>query len=64
MAEPPSVSRRAALLWPAPGALEQLTDTVTATEVRAGVTGRRPDPRDVADRIADVRRALTGEYAA
>ena len=98
MAEPPSVSGRAARLWPALGALEQLTDTVTATAVRADVTGRRPDPRDVArladalralargvragripaglplpdtedvrqvaDRIPDVRRALTGEYAA
>ena len=75
-----------------------MTDTVTATAVRADLTGRRPDPRDVAqqavalrrlargvrdgqlpadlalpdsadvrqlaDRIADVRRALTGEYAA
>jgi hypothetical protein len=85
-------------LWPALGALEKLTDTVTATAVRAGVTRRRPDPRDVAqladalrplargvrdgqipadlplpdsedirdlaDRIASIRRALTGEYAA
>ncbi|MDX6338279.1 MAG: hypothetical protein QOG05_5619 [Streptosporangiaceae bacterium] len=98
MAEPPSVSRRAARLWPVLTALEQLTDTVTATAVRADVTGRRPGPRDVAqlagalrslargvrdgqlpadlplpggedvrqvaDRIADVRRALTGEHAA
>jgi uncharacterized membrane protein YccC len=83
MAEPPSVSRRTARLWPALIALEQLTDTVTATAVRADVTGRRPGPRDVAqladalrslargvrdgqlpDRIADVRRALTGEHAA
>ncbi len=98
MAEPPSVSRRAARLWPVLIALEQLTDTVTATAVRADVTGGRPGPHDVAqlagalrslargardgqlpadlplpgggdvrqvaDRIADVRRALTGEHAA
>jgi len=98
MAEPPSVSRRAARLWPVLIALEQLTDTVTATAVRADITGGRPDPHDVAqladalrclarrvragqlpadlplpggddvrhvaDRIADVRRALTGEHAA
>jgi uncharacterized membrane protein YccC len=98
MAEPPSVSARAARLWPVLTALEQLTDSVTATAVRADVTGRRPGPEDVAQlagalrglargirdgrlpedlplpdredvgqvagRIADVRRALTGEYAA
>jgi hypothetical protein len=98
MAEPPSVSRRAARLWPALNALEQVTDTVTATAVRADATGQHPDPGDVgqlatalrelarsvrggqlpgdlprvdsddvrplASRIGDVRRALTGEYAA
>jgi hypothetical protein len=98
MAEPPSVSRRAARLWPVLTALEQLTDTVTATAVRADVTGQRPRPPDVAQlagalrglargirdgqlpedlplpgsedvrqvagRIAEVRRALTGERAA
>ncbi len=98
MAEPPSVSRRAARLWPVLIALEQLTDTVTATAVRADVTSGRPGPHDVAQladalrslargvrggrlpadlplpgggdvgqvagRIADVRRALTGEHAA
>jgi hypothetical protein len=47
MAEPPSVSRRAVRLWPALAALEQVTDTVTATAVRADATGQRPDPRDV-----------------
>jgi uncharacterized membrane protein YccC len=57
MAEPPSVSRRAARLWPALAAVEQLTDTVTATAVRADVTGRRPDPRDVA-RLAQALRAV------
>ena len=98
MAEPPSVSGRAARLWPALAALEQVTDAVTATAVRGDVTGQRPGPgevaqlaaaprslargirdgrlpddlplpddadvRPVADRIADVRRALTGAQAA
>ena len=98
MAEPPSVSRRAGRLWPALAALELVTDTVTATAVRADVTGRRPAPRDVgqlaavlpalarsvregqlpgdlplpdhaevrelAGRIADLRRAIAGEHAA
>jgi len=98
MAEPPSVSGRAARLWPALAALEQVTDAVTATAVRGDMTGQRPDPgevaqlagaarslargirdgrlpddlplpddadvRPVADRIADVRRALTGDQAA
>jgi uncharacterized membrane protein YccC len=57
MAEPPSVSRRAARLWPALAAVEQLTDTVTAGAVRADVTGRRPDPRDVAQ-LAGALRAV------
>ena len=57
MAEPPSVSRRAVRLWPALAAVEQVTDTVTATAVRADVTGRRPDPRDVAQ-LAPALRAL------
>ncbi len=98
MAEPPSVSRRAARLWPAVAALEQVTDTVTATAVRGDVTGQRPGPRDtgqlaaalramarsvregqlpadlplprggaageLAERVAGLRRAITGEYAA
>ncbi len=98
MAEPPSVSRRAARLWPAVNALEQVTDTVTATAVRGDVTGERPGPRDagqlaaalramarsvrdgqlpadlplpgsgaaseLADRVAGLRRAITGEYTA
>jgi uncharacterized membrane protein YccC len=98
MAEPPLVSRRAARLWPALASLEQVTDTVTATAVRADATGQRPSPRDagqlaaalrelarsvrdgrlpgdlprpdsddvrqLAGRIDDVRRALTGEHAA
>lgn len=98
MAEPPSVSRRAARLWPAVAALEQVTDTVTATAVRGDVTGQRPGPRDagllagalrdmaasvregrlpadlplprggaageLADRVAGLRRAISGKYAA
>ncbi len=44
MAEPPSVSRRAARLWPALAALEQVTDTVTATAVRADATGQASRP--------------------
>jgi uncharacterized membrane protein YccC len=55
MAEPPSVSRRAARLWPALDSLEQVTDTVTATAVRADATGHRPDPRDVAELAAALR---------
>ena len=92
------MSRRAARLWPAVAALEQVTDTVTATAVRGDVTGQRPLPRDVgqlaaalrdmarsvregqlpadlplprsdearelADRAADLRRAISGEHAA
>ena len=98
MAEPPSVSRRAARLWPSVAALERVTDAVTATAVRGDVTGQRPDPRDVGQlaaalremarsvragqlpadlplpriddarelsaRVADLRRAITGEHAA
>jgi hypothetical protein len=83
---------------PAVAALEQVTDTVTATAVRGDVTGQRPGPRDaaqladalramagsvrdgqlpadlplprsgaaaeLADRVAGLRRAITGKYAA
>ena len=57
MAEPPSVSRRAARLWPALAALEQLTDTVTAAAVRADGTRRRPGTRGAAQ-LADALRGL------
>ena len=60
MAEPPSVSRRAARLWPAVAALEQVTDTVTATAVRGDVTGQRPAPRDVEQLAAAVRDMARG----
>jgi hypothetical protein len=55
MAEPPSVSRRAARLWPALAALEQVTDTVTATAVRADATGQRAGPRDVGQLASALR---------
>ena len=60
MAEPPSVSRRAARLWPAVAALEQVTDTVTATAVRGDVTGQRPAARDVEQLAAAVRDMARG----
>jgi uncharacterized membrane protein YccC len=63
MAEPPSVSRRAARLWPALAALEQVTDAVTATAVRADATGQRPDPRDVGQ-LATGLRKLAGSVRA
>jgi uncharacterized membrane protein YccC len=42
MAEPPSVSRRAARLWPALIGLEHVMDTVIATSVEAEQDGWRP----------------------
>jgi uncharacterized membrane protein YccC len=60
MAEPPSVSRRAVRLWPALAALEQVTDTVTATAVRADATGQRPGPRDVGQLAAALRELARG----
>jgi uncharacterized membrane protein YccC len=48
MAEPPSVSRRAARLWPALIGLEHVMDTVIATSVRAGQEGWRPAAADQA----------------
>lgn len=45
MAEPPSVSRRAARLWPALISLEHVMDTVIATSVHAAQEGwRASDP--------------------
>ena len=60
MAEPPSVSRRAVRLWPALAALEQVTDTVTATAVRADAAGQRPSPRDVGQLAAALRELARG----
>jgi uncharacterized membrane protein YccC len=60
MAEPPSVSRRAVRLWPALTALEQVTDTVTATAVRADATGRYPRPRDVGQLATGLRELARG----
>ena len=56
MAEPAAVSSRAARLWTAPIALEQVMDTVTATAVQAGLAGRHPAERDVAQTAAALRR--------
>jgi hypothetical protein len=47
MAEPPAVSRRAARLWPALLALEQVIDAVTSAAVYGDVTGRRPADEDI-----------------
>ncbi len=46
MAEPPSVSRRAARLWPALIGLEHVMDTVIATSVHAEQEGWRPSDPD------------------
>jgi hypothetical protein len=46
MAEPPSVSRRAARLWPALIGLEHVMDTVIATSVHAEQEGWRPSDAD------------------
>ena len=47
MAEPPSVSRRAARLWPATLALEQVTDAVTSTAVHGDQSGQRLSEADI-----------------
>jgi hypothetical protein len=57
MAEPPSVSRRAARLWPALIALEQVTDAVTAAAVHADVEGRWP-PEEEAGQLAAALRDM------
>ena len=46
MAEPPSVSRQAARLWPALIGLEHVMDTVIATSVHADQEGWRPSGAD------------------
>jgi uncharacterized membrane protein YccC len=46
MAEPPSVSRRAARLWPALIGLEHVMDTVIATSVEAEQEGWHPSAAD------------------
>jgi hypothetical protein len=55
MAEPPSVSRRAARLWPALIGLEHVMDTVIATSVHADQGGARPAPADRAQLTAALR---------
>jgi uncharacterized membrane protein YccC len=55
MAEPPAVSRRAARLWPAMLALEQVTDAVTSTAVHSDQSGQWPAERDVGQLTAALR---------
>jgi hypothetical protein len=55
MAEPPAVSRRAARLWPAMLALEQVTDAVTSTAVHSDQSGQWPDERDTRQLTAALR---------
>jgi hypothetical protein len=55
MAEPPAVSRRAARLWPAMLALEQVTDAVTSTAVHSDQSGRWTSERDVGQLTAALR---------
>jgi uncharacterized membrane protein YccC len=61
MAEPPAVSRRAAIWWPALIGLENVMDAVTATAVQAGLGGPKPSPggvRKLAAALAEVARAV------
>jgi uncharacterized membrane protein YccC len=55
MAEPPSVSRRAARLWPALIGLEHVMDTVIATSVHADQGGVRPAAADRVQLTAALR---------
>jgi hypothetical protein len=55
MAEPRSVSRRAAVWWPALVGLENVMDTVTAMAVRADLGEGRPSP----DGVRQLGAALT-----
>ncbi len=55
MAEPPSVSRRAARLWPALIGLEHVMDTVIATSVHAELDGWRPPAADRNQLVAALR---------
>jgi uncharacterized membrane protein YccC len=55
MAEPPSVSRRAARLWPALIGLEHVMDTVIATSVEDEQEGWRPAAADRAQLVTALR---------
>jgi hypothetical protein len=64
MAEPRSVSRRAAVWWPALVGLESVMDNVTATAVRAGLGEGRPSPAGVhqlSAALAEVARAVRAD---
>jgi uncharacterized membrane protein YccC len=64
MAEPPSVSRRAAVWWPAVVGLESVMDKVTATAVRADLGEGRPSPAGVQQlsaALAEVARAVRAD---
>jgi uncharacterized membrane protein YccC len=63
MAEPPAVSRRAARLWPAMLALEQVTDAVTSTAVHSDQSGQWPSERDVGQLTAALRSLASGARA-
>jgi S-adenosyl methyltransferase/Fusaric acid resistance protein-like len=61
MAEPPSVSRRAAVWWPALVGLENVADKVTATAVGTGLGGVTPSPdgvQRVGTALAEIARAV------
>jgi len=61
MAEPPSVSRRAAIWWPALAGLENVMDKVTATAVGTDLGAGRPSPGGVGQLVAalaEVSRAV------
>jgi uncharacterized membrane protein YccC len=61
MAEPPTVSRRAAIWWPALAGLENVMDKVTATAVGTDLGAGRPPPGDVGQLVAalaEVSRAV------
>jgi uncharacterized membrane protein YccC len=59
MSEPPAVSRRASLLWPAVVALEELLDTVAGTAVAICRGVAAPDPSAVHQLTSELR-AIAG----
>jgi uncharacterized membrane protein YccC len=63
MAEPPSVSRRAARLWPALIGLEHVMDTVIATSVHAEQDGWRPSAADRKQLVTALRAMADGVRA-
>ncbi len=63
MSEPPAVSRRAARLWPAMLALEQVTDAVTSTAVHSDQSGQWPSESDVGQLTAALHSLASGARA-